>query len=218
MKDKNIAPLSIEQAVDFFHSLANRRDLALGYVRTTCYPKAYMACEHALAHGFTPMKAWAAEGDKPLSGQHPSGGEFSWWYHVAVALPVQTAPGKIENLIFDPVLFDGPVTLKEWGDKIGAPADKLEILPYQDAPDRLFSDRPRMNAAHDEAATRRGKNLIESWSMMEKVNHRLLFPSETMKRLPVTKRPLRIGWDTAPVEPLEASLPKTLNTPRPPPG
>jgi hypothetical protein len=44
---------------------------------------------------------------------HPDG-RVQWRYHVAPALLVLAPNGDTQELAFDPILFDGPVLLKEW--------------------------------------------------------------------------------------------------------
>lgn len=188
--------LSLQQAVDLFDDLANRQDLGLGFVRTTCYPQAYVACEIAKERGLSPSKAWAFEEEgKPLAGQHPSGGPFKWWFHVALALPVQTSANKVETLVFDPKLFDGPVRLTEWSGKIGAAPHRSGIFGCEESPSTIARTSVNMSAAHSPSMTARALEKISLWASLEPQGQRLVHPSQTMRGLPPVKRQPKCGWN-----------------------
>lgn len=132
--------LSYTQALHLFDRLADRQDIAFGYAQDGCYARAHIMCQQMIAEGHQPKKAWAFEGEKSMYVDHPGGGRTYWCYHVAAALPVQMPDGSVQDLVFDPGLFDGPVTLEKWGDTMHAPRENLEITAFGVPPKGRIGD------------------------------------------------------------------------------
>src|SRR5262249_16599455 len=122
-------PATYQQAIALFDQLAGRTDLAFGYPKEACFARAHILCEDALDEGFMPKKAWAIDKEKKsrFVFTTPNGKRIRHWCHAAMAMPVKAPDDKIEDLVFDPALFDGPVSLAEWGRTINAPPESLEI-------------------------------------------------------------------------------------------
>lgn len=57
---------------------------------------------------------------KNVSKHYP---ELTWGFHVAPIIAVKTAAGKVVDMVFDPSIFDRPVPLDEWLQKLQTPAD-----------------------------------------------------------------------------------------------
>ncbi len=132
--------LSFTQALALFDRMADRQDIAFGYAQDGCYARAHLMCQQMIAEGHKPKKAWAFEGDKSMYVVHPNGERTYWCYHVSAALPVQMPDGSVQDLVFDPGLFDGPVTLEKWGDTMHAPRENLEITDFGVAPKGKVGD------------------------------------------------------------------------------
>jgi hypothetical protein len=64
--------------------------------------------------GYTPMRAWIFNVKAHMNLTTPGGEDLSWWYHTAPALKVRLSKGQDTELIFDPSMYDGPVTFQEW--------------------------------------------------------------------------------------------------------
>lgn len=128
------APLTLDKAVEIFDLLADMQDIAFGYKRDGCYARAHIMCRRLVEMGLSASKAWAFEGKKSLRFVSPEGNKTHWCYHVAAALSVQMPGGGIQDVVLDPSLFDGPVSLKEWGDIMAASPEKLQIVPFGIAP------------------------------------------------------------------------------------
>ena len=47
---------------------------------------------------------------------------------------------SVQDMVFDPGLFDGPVSLQEWGGIIGAKASQLQIAPFGESPKGYTGD------------------------------------------------------------------------------
>lgn len=145
--------ISLEKAVEIFDQLADRTDIAFGYLYDGCYARTHLACKSLLEMGLTPQKAWAFEDLDRLLIKNPEGQIFSSWYHVAPALSVLMPDGQVEDLVFDPSLFDGPVSLTQWADIMQAPHHCLQIIPLGVAPEGYAGDyRPRFNTFAVEAS------------------------------------------------------------------
>ena len=106
------APLTTAQAVALFDHLADLPHIAHGLANEGCYARAHLMCREAERLGRAPEKAWAFEGEGTLTVLAADGRLLNWWYHVALALPVQMADGQVEKMVFDPSLFDGPVPVE----------------------------------------------------------------------------------------------------------
>ena len=132
--------ISFEQALTVFDHLADRDDLAFGYLSEGCQVRAHLVCMEMKTIGLKPRKAWAFRGENPLYVMLPDGKKGEWDYHVVLALPVRMPKGKILDLVFDPGLFDGPVTLQEWGHMIDAPAYTLQVTEFGQAPSGCRGD------------------------------------------------------------------------------
>lgn len=129
-------PLSIDRAIEIFDWLADMEDIPFGFAEQGCHARAHIMCRRIMAKGLSPQKAWAFEGDEMLAvaPKAPNELHLYWGYHVAPTLSVQTPAGDVQDLVFDPALFDGPVTLQQWGAVMMAPPETLQIVPFGVSP------------------------------------------------------------------------------------
>jgi hypothetical protein len=133
--------LPVGRALKLFDLLADRKNLAFGYdgEEGGCdVRELHISTIFSRMH-LNPKTAWAfQQRDKKLSVHLPGQQKpFSWEFHVASALPVRRAEAaRAEDMVFDPTLFDGPATLQEWGQAMGAAPDSnhLVILPLEHEP------------------------------------------------------------------------------------
>lgn len=126
--------ISQERAIEVFDLLKQMNNIAYGYTDDGCYARAHLMCRKLFDTGLMPEKAWAFETEhRELIVKFPHG-EQTWWFHVAPVLNVEDGKGGHTQMVFDPSLFDGPVTLKEWGDIMQAGADQIFIVPCGKAP------------------------------------------------------------------------------------
>ncbi len=172
----------LDKALEIFDLLADRRDIAFGYTYDGCHSRAHIMCRAMMDMGLTPKKAWAFEGKKYLCIQKPAGGEQKWWYHVAPVLSVLMPGGKVQDMVIDPGLFDGPVTLKEWGDIMEAQTDKLQIVPFGVSPEGHngdFTPYVKTTANTDKEAEIK----MESYLKLQGALPRLVYPSQSRQRL-----------------------------------
>jgi hypothetical protein len=123
------------EALEIFDGLAAREDLGFHLVEG-CYARAHLVCRDLFARKFIPQKAWAFEGDdsQPLGAQLQDGRTYQWWYHVAPALAVRMENGGLQQMVFDPALFDGPAALPEWARAMKAHMRNVHLVPCGKAP------------------------------------------------------------------------------------
>jgi hypothetical protein len=172
--------VSLPTALAIFDLLANREDLVFAYGRDGCYARAHLMCRAIIRMGLTPKKAWAIP-DDGLRVQKPDGQTLEWWYHVAVTLPVRTADRAVQEMVFDPGLFDGPVSLAEWGDVMNASGQDLQIVPFGLPPKGYEGDY--MLAAKTSSTT--DQSAVETMLRYEKyqgATPRVVFRSQSRER------------------------------------
>jgi hypothetical protein len=177
----------LDKALEIFDYLADRPDIAFGYSKNGCFASTHLLCRALQQMGLTAKKAWALEDDSDkqhvvkLSIDKPSGEKTSWWFHVAAALPVMMPDGRVEDLVFDPGYYDGPVSLKEWGDKMGALPQNREIIPFGLMPKDFFGDYtpyvPTSSQTDDHA-----KKRMAEYLKLQDAAPRLVFPSQTRRQ------------------------------------
>jgi hypothetical protein len=129
----------MKQALGLFDRLADNRDMVFEKITQLCYARAHLMARAMEREGYTPRKAWAVVGgnkfpDVFFEFNSAAGQRLKWRFHVAAALPVRQADGRVENMVFDPTLFDGPVTLREWGKALGLPKRNLSVVGFEDSP------------------------------------------------------------------------------------
>jgi len=116
------APLEWDRAKAIFAEFATAADLALGFLADGCYARTHVMVQRLLALGLAPSKLWAfAAGMADLlwieTPDHPDG-RVHWAYHVAPLLVVRGPGADVQEMIFDPLLFDRPVPVDEWRDAL----------------------------------------------------------------------------------------------------
>jgi len=122
--------ISQARALEVFDTLRAMPDVAFGFPAKGCEARAHLMCGKLFALGLAPEKAWAFEVKNcGLTVDFPHGRE-EWWFHVAPALKVADGKGGSQKMVFDPSLFDGPVTLDAWGGVMGARSNLVSVLPY----------------------------------------------------------------------------------------
>ncbi len=156
---KRLAPLPAptwESALTLFDHLADQREITYGFAASGCQARAHLMCREMVALGHLPGKAWIFESFGPLTVYLPGRSAMdpvNWCFHVAPTLEVDCgAPHGITPMVFDPSLFDGPVTPQQWCEVMHGTADRLHLVPLgHSAPGQRgdylpFSDRHRNDA------------------------------------------------------------------------
>lgn len=126
-----VSPSAAIRLFDYFNDLSY---IAYNYSPNGCFARAHLMCREIedLSGGrITPLKIWA-DGDRPfgrlcpvMPDGHPD--DIDWGYHVSSGAHVVDARGDIYPVVFDPSLFDGPVTVDEWRDAMNALPEQIAI-------------------------------------------------------------------------------------------
>ncbi|MCE9508067.1 MAG: hypothetical protein K8R48_07120 [Alphaproteobacteria bacterium] len=178
---KSDTPLSLEKAIEIFDHLADMEDIAFGYAVDGCYARAHLMGRKMQEMGLTPKKAWAFEGDDKLT-VGIDGQKLRWWFHVAPALSVQMPDGTVQDMVIDPSLFDGPVSLKEWGDIMKADPEKLQIAAF-DAPPAGYTGAYCPHGAISDNSDEKAKKTMETYLNRQRTPPRKVFASESRQQV-----------------------------------
>lgn len=176
-------PIPLKKALKIFDRLADNEDIAFGYPYNGCYARAHVMCNALKWMGLLPGKAWAFEGKKKLSVEL-GGKKYEWWSHVAPALAVRLPDKTVQDMVFDPGLFDGPVTLKEWGDIMKAPPEKLQIAPFGVAPKGYSGDYNTHLSSSSYLADRDASQKMRTYRAWQNTPPRPVFPSKLRQQMP----------------------------------
>jgi hypothetical protein len=106
------------RAAAIFAEFVAAQDLALRFPADGCYARTHVMVRRLLDQGLVPSKVWAfAASVTDLlwveTSDHPDG-RVEWSYHVAPILLVRGPDGDSREMVFDPILFDGPVPVDGW--------------------------------------------------------------------------------------------------------
>lgn len=217
-------PLTAAQAVAVFDRLADNPNIPFKFVEMGCDFRAFLMRRALEKEGLTPALAWAVEprSGTPLHYLSPEGKEHQWWFHVAVALPVISPTGTLDMCVFDPSMYDGPVSLSVWADKMGAQADCAGIDAFDgDVPKDIILNvqkaRTRMRDLDYETVTER-TNEIFRYAVHHCAGTRVLYAShvraqaqqESGSPLPTSGR----SWMTAKMNEQNPSAASPVNDPR----
>lgn len=180
--------MTLEKAMVVFDQLADMEDIAFGYARGGCHARAHIMCRRLLDQGIVPKKAWAFEKLHRLNVPFTSSltgkiFEVNWWYHTAPALNVEMPDKTVQCMVMDPSLFDGPTSIAEWQNIMGAMPEQFQLLDLGVTPPGcLGSYNPGMESSIS-AADRDAKITMKVNRGMQEKGLRKVFPSESRKEL-----------------------------------
>ena len=116
-RTSRVATLSQRQAEALFDKMSGQRDIAFAFPADGCYARAHLMAERIQRLGVQPGKVWsfARPGAKLYvrTTNHPRG-YVTWKYHVAPTVKVRRDDGDALEMVIDPAMFNGPVTVKQW--------------------------------------------------------------------------------------------------------
>src|SRR5947209_1999239 len=100
-------------ATALFVEFGATEELALRYPADGCYARTHLMVQKLLDRRLAPTKVWAFASFPDLlwaeTSHHPDG-RVQWGYHVAPVLAVRGPEGNSQEMVFDPLLFDQPVS------------------------------------------------------------------------------------------------------------
>jgi len=118
-----VAPISMARAITEFENLASQPQIPFAYVNDCCTARAHEMCRIMKANGLRPRKVWNYGHGWRLNNPRATlrvetnsvpAGFVTWSYHVAPIVRVKRDDGSTKEMVFDPSLFKGPVTIDEW--------------------------------------------------------------------------------------------------------
>jgi hypothetical protein len=124
-----------QSALEIFDHLS-AMDLDFG--TSLCESRAHVMCAELFDFKVIAGKAWAVPGSGAGNTIHVTrldGRESNWDYHVAPVLDVVMPGNKIEKLILDPALFNGPVRIDEWAGVMKADHNHVAFVRYGQEPE-----------------------------------------------------------------------------------
>lgn len=174
--------LSIEQAIRLHDKFASSAGLALNYFYDGCAHRTHLMGQDKALQSIPLKKAWAfAQRQNYLHCSSPSGYYRPWQYHIALSAPVMNEEtGAINDYIFDPALFDGPVRLKKWRQIIANEGSKFHLLDWGKYPKRAsgcFSP----NGMTTPKTTNMAVKTLQSYAKAPDVKTRVVYASPLKK-------------------------------------
>lgn len=143
-------------ALALFDQIADMRHITFGFAASGCQARAHLACREMVKLGHLPGKAWIFESFDALSVHLPDNSPMNptrWCFHVAPTLDVDLGPPQgITPMVFDPSLFDGPVTPERWCQVMNGAPNRLHVVPLgQSAPGQRGDYLPMSNRHRNDA-------------------------------------------------------------------
>lgn len=126
---KNIYPdqhvdktISLNRATELFNKARAMDDIAWDYKQDGCYARAHLMARRFEAEGVRVDKVWI-KGDLYVPEV-----DIGWNFHVAPIVYVEDEKGIIKKMVIDPSLFDKPVTVEEWDQKMTKRTKKGSVI------------------------------------------------------------------------------------------
>lgn len=171
----------LSTAIGYFHRFADQENMAFGSV-DVCFARTHAMCRQFESDGLTAKKVWVFQGQKPLTVTMPNGSIVEWKYHVASAADVRMPDKSTQTLVFDPALFDGPVTISRWCSVMNGVSGCPQITMMGEPPRGFEGDYTPAVATvpeHDEAAI----ILMQSYARGQSLP-RMVFRNDVTLHLP----------------------------------
>jgi hypothetical protein len=181
MNNQSAKAISLAEAVELFNEIA---DLPYVYehFQEGCYARAHLICAYMKSKGFDALKAWEIEDRYNKLKVERDGQEASWWYHVAAAIRVRFPDGEVKPVVFDPAIFDGPVTTAQWASNMGGFKEKVQVVDYMSPPSGYPGNyKPNFFIPTDEDISLRSRKTLKDMAVYQRAEPRRVFPSALMR-------------------------------------
>ena len=160
----DISLVSKEYAKELFDEMAAQKHIPFDYPQDGCYARAHEMSRLLEKKGVITTKVFV-EGDLRVATKNSPNGYVEWWYHVAPIIKVRDGD-KEELYVFDPSIFDRPVTIKEW--------TEIQTKHSPDQQESVYSTR-RFNyypmSKYEDLADYRPEDLINTEETMRMYRH-----------------------------------------------
>lgn len=187
--------MPLKDALQFFDEIADDESLALKYWTDGCRQRSWIIAKKLVEKGFIPQKAWAGhnkdeskfiDASPELKLYHKDKQDFSqifWTNHVATTLDIEMPDGRIEKMVFDPVLFDGPETVKNWARVLKQSRHDVRVLDLGVTPNMTFKASEELLLSREEYLD---SYIQQSYQMFERfsdtINHKFEASQREAKR------------------------------------
>jgi hypothetical protein len=118
-------PLSMAEVEALFADLAGLEYIPFDFPVEGCNARAHEMCRVMRERGIVCAKAWTIEVDRPPYAYNKEFGDTQgyvyWHHHVAPTVCVAGPDGKTIEMVLDPALAKGPLTMEQWLEKQGGP-------------------------------------------------------------------------------------------------
>lgn len=135
-------PMTNSDAKNLFSSFLNHPKLIWGANNSGCEAKADLMAEIASEKGYEVSKIWVRPQGAadtflvPLNNAETE--TTAWNYHVAILVKVKDGP-RSEIKVMDPSLFQNPVSLNEWTERVSKYSDQTGVsLEFRETQRELF--------------------------------------------------------------------------------
>ncbi|MGE3611561.1 MAG: protein-glutamine glutaminase family protein [Bacteriovoracaceae bacterium] len=165
-KKFKLSVISYDYLLELFKQLASRPDIPFGYPDNGCYARAHAMVLALEKEGVIAGKVFAA-GELVAKTENSPRGYVEWSDHVAPVV-VSIKDGKEEVFALDPSLFDRPVPVKEWYDRI-TPKDPQKVSIQYFTPRFQYAPDDAMNLeVNQNLKGYRDEDLLEMRATLEK--------------------------------------------------
>ncbi len=149
--------ISEKEAQKLFDKLKAHTEIPFNYPPDCCYARASAMSDLMAAEGVESNKVWTygtlvpmkPDGTPVRFPPAPTGRQVVWSYHVAPTIKVQRADGSCVDMVMDPSLTKGPVTVGEWNKIMSGPGSSLNKTAassrdvfYRDEPGNRYYEKP----------------------------------------------------------------------------
>lgn len=174
--------LSVPQAIELHDSIANDENMAFNYLYDGCAFRTHIIGHAEPCRKLSLKKAWAfAQGQHYLTYTAPCGFTKRWGYHVSPLIPVFNAKtGQSRDMIFDPMLFDGPVLPYLWRSKFAAKGTRVFIRNWGERPPGQKGNLTP-NFDYNDSTLKQATSQLESYARRPEIKHRMVYSSPLKK-------------------------------------
>lgn len=155
-----------KKVVEIFDALARMHSLRHDFISGGCEARAHLMCAEMFDLGVIPQKSWA------VGKLSPGVRNVNWQFHVAPVLNVKMPDGSQAQIVIDPAVFDGPVTVAEWRRQIKASDKNSAVTAYDERPCLKikgsmgdYADRGEMVTVHSDRRAAAMLENAEDWSV-----------------------------------------------------
>lgn len=112
-----LSSVTMQRAQVLFQRFQRETSIPYNFPIDGCYARATAMARIAQKQGLTMGKVFTT-GMLQVKTGNPAYPLVQWGWHVAPTINVRTEDGQVQRMVFDPSLFDRPVTVEEWNQRM----------------------------------------------------------------------------------------------------